>query len=288
MATLVEYETGRLSYYDLVNRVRTHGKKRSPRGIETYDLGPTTVVLQSPYDAMPLGMGRALMTAIGAAEAMQLIAGHVDHTLLPRISPIFERYLEPTTQRFHGAYGDRVGEQLTHVVRKLRNDRDTRQAVVTLWNPVLDNVFAARDFPCTVALNFAIEDDHLVMRTQMRSNDIWLGYPYDIFMFTQLQITLARALRVEPGVYTHSAWSLHLYAHNADQVDKLSKTVSESPYSPTGFGRDGESWIQCRHICNLILAGLGTLDTPDAVGIRPLTKSEEWYVERLAPYIAKA
>ena len=45
----------------------------------------------------------------------------------------------------------------------------------------------------------------------MRSNDLWSGFPYDIFQFTCIQILLAMKLGVELGTYTHIADSLHMY-----------------------------------------------------------------------------
>jgi thymidylate synthase len=242
--------------------------------MDTYDLGHTTVVLRSPYTALPIGMGRKLNTAIAAAEAAQLIGAHVDHTLLPRIAPQFKQYLE-TSGRFHGAYGDRIGDQVQHAIRKLKNDTDTRQAVITLWNPALDNA-AAHDIPCTVALNFAIVNDRLELRTQMRSNDVWLGFPYDIFQFTQLQITVARALGCVPGAYTHSTWSLHLYTKDLASVDALTGAIRTDLYQPKGFGTIGESWRTIKLGTRSVLRGY----KPE----RPLTESEKWYLDQLRDY----
>lgn len=45
----------------------------------------------------------------------------------------------------------------------------------------------------------------------MRSNDLWMGFPNDIFQFTAIQIYLAMRLGVGLGTYTHIAGSLHLY-----------------------------------------------------------------------------
>ena len=44
-----------------------------------------------------------------------------------------------------------------------------------------------------------------------RSNDIWMGVPYDMFSFCFLQVKMAMELGVEVGEYTHYAGSLHMY-----------------------------------------------------------------------------
>ena len=54
----------------------------------------------------------------------------------------------------------------------------------------------------------------LYMTTYMRSNDLWLGFPFDIFQFMNLQVLLCMDLAdmgVTLGTYTHHAGSLHLY-----------------------------------------------------------------------------
>ena len=48
----------------------------------------------------------------------------------------------------------------------------------------------------------------------MRSNDVWMGFPYDVFQFTCMQILMSMELGVEIGTYTHIAGSLHLYERN--------------------------------------------------------------------------
>jgi thymidylate synthase len=45
----------------------------------------------------------------------------------------------------------------------------------------------------------------------MRSNDVFLGLPYDVFNFTMLQELMAVELGIELGSYIHFAASLHLY-----------------------------------------------------------------------------
>jgi len=278
VATVIEIESGRRGYVELVNLVQRRGHFRMPRGLRTYDLGHVDVVVKSPYDALPLGVGRALLPAIGAAEACQLVAGRARHDLLPRIAPLFSKFAEPGTGKFHGAYGDRIGSQVAAVVRKINADRETRQAVVTLWDPARDNLPERRDYPCTVALNFAVVHHKLELRTLMRSNDVWLGWPYDVFQFTQLQLTVARALQIEPGTYTHSAWSLHIYHEHGELVDGLRAPELDDvgPFQPVGFGADDDDWLMCHTRAANILQSYASP--------REETESERWYRDQLKPY----
>lgn len=274
MASLIEIVTGRLGYRDVVQHVLRSSRIRSPRGLRTYDAGWVTVVINDPTDTLPLGCGRNLSRAVAAAESLQLIGGFSTPTLLTRASSRFAEYLEPDGY-FHGAYGVRVGGQVAQVISKIRTDRDTRQAVITLWDPRLDNLPGRRDYPCTVALRFSVVDDLLELDVVMRSNDVILGVPYDWFQFTQLQQTVARVLDVAPGPYRHTAWSLHVYERDLDAAHRVTHPTVESERQPHGIGGGADhewSAVQLR----ALRLSTGRLPAEDR------TRSEDWYAGAVA------
>lgn len=214
----VVIENMRDGYADLVRGVLLNGRPVAPRGYKTWEVEDATFELLDPTDALPVGVGRDINPAIGAAEALCLIGGIGDPTLMTSVSKAFHRFLDGG--QLHGAYGPRVAPQLVQAVKRLERDPDSRQAIVTIWDPMYDNS-NVRDLPCTLSFNFRIRDDKLNMSTTMRSNDVWLGTAYDVFMFTQLQCTIANVLEIPVGTYRHHAYSLHLYERNIDAVDQL-------------------------------------------------------------------
>jgi thymidylate synthase len=67
--------------------------------------------------------------------------------------------------------------------------------------------------------------------TTMRSNDVILGLPYDIFLFTMLQEMMAVELELELGVYHHIVGSLHIYESDLDwskEIVEANPTIVES------------------------------------------------------------
>lgn len=102
-------------------------------------------------------------------------------------------------------------DQLEFVINELKKNPNSRRAVIHIKEP---SDKPSNDVNCTVCLQFFIREDKLYMTTYMRSNDIWFGFPYDVFQFTCLQIYLSMILEVELGTYTHIAGSLHLYERN--------------------------------------------------------------------------
>ncbi|OFW55812.1 MAG: hypothetical protein A2Y75_05195 [Candidatus Solincola sediminis] len=289
MSIIIRIPSGREGYTHVVQQVMQFGVPRAPRGMRTYDIEDVIVEIASPYDALPLGVGRALSTRIAAVEAIQLIGGFHDPQLMTWASPHFAQFREPSGY-FYGAYGARIGTQVHHVVRKLHSDRDSRQAVIVLWNKSLDNTPNKRDYPCTTSLMFSVVRNKLRMRTIMRSNDVWLGFPYDIFQFTQLQCTIAGIMGIEPGSYTHYAASLHIYERDLEHaaslrrpvIDMLDKTVHGIS---TGGVLPTDLWASCvggRAIytsevtARALQLCYGDLDAP--------TKSEAWYAGQLSGF----
>jgi thymidylate synthase len=268
MATLIHGKTGRLAYPEIVRTVAQHGVPRFPRGLETRDLGHVTIHLESGRDALPVGCGRSLNTRIAAAEAVQLIGGYSDPALMMYASENFKRFTE-SDGTFWGAYGERVGRQVSEQVKKLIRDPSTRQAVVTLWDSDLDNQADKADYPCTVGFGFTYRKGFLDMNVVMRSNDVWLGLPYDMFQFTQLQQSVAHCVGAATGTYTHTAWSLHIYREHYDAATRLFDPPTESGllWKPAGIGTPGDPWRKIEHRASHIAYDV----LPD------LTDSEIWY-----------
>nr|DAV98541.1 MAG TPA: hypothetical protein [Caudoviricetes sp.] len=113
--------------------------------------------------------------------------------------------------KIHKFYGF---DQWEYVKNLLKADPNSRQAVIHIKNPM---DYKTKDTPCTVCLQFFIREGKLFLTTYMRSNDVWFGFPYDVFNFTCFQIRMAMELGVGIGSYTHIAGSLHLYQRDLDK-----------------------------------------------------------------------
>lgn len=99
-------------------------------------------------------------------------------------------------------------DQWDYVKEMLTKNPESRQAVIHIKTA---DATPSKDVNCTVCCQFLIRENKLYMTTYMRSNDIWMGFPYDVFQFTAMQILLSMQLGVELGTYTHVAGSLHMY-----------------------------------------------------------------------------
>lgn len=281
MADLYTLSHGQRDYRAIVEAVRHDGEHRSPRGQLTHDLGNVTLFFEdADRNMLPTRVGRRLNRGIAAVEALQLIGGVSTPDLLVRVAPQFRQFAEPSGQ-FWGAYGQRIGGQLEQVVRKLQADLDTRQAVLTLWDPRYDNTPGKRDYPCTVTLGFSVyRRRNLDLNVTMRSNDVWLGLPYDLFQFNQLQHTVATLLSLEVGEYNHTAWSLHLYDRDYAAAEIQLHELAQSDYQPSGLGLRDVATTQV--VAWLLLNG-ETPETHELLRDPGLdARAVSWYADALA------
>jgi thymidylate synthase len=127
-------------------------------------------------------------------------------------------------ERFSGAYGPKFVEQLSYVIHTLTKDPDSRQAIINIWR---ERPGPSKDIPCTLSFQFFIRDHMVEMITTMRSNDVFLGLPYDLFNFTMIQNLVANMLEFSTGVqyglgqYVHQVGSLHVYEKHYEAVRKI-------------------------------------------------------------------
>jgi thymidylate synthase len=291
VATVIECDTLRNSYRSIVRRVLECGEPSAPRGLPTRDLGPTLLVIENLAESLPLGLGRGVDPRIAAVEATFLIGGFCDEQLIERVAPRLLDYADEvrdplcgTSRKLHGAYGRRIGHQLGQALHKITTDPSTRQAVITLWDPWLDNLPGYRDYPCTTSLQFGVRNGRLDLNVTMRSNDVWRGLAYDGFQFSQLLLTAARVLHLLPGRYHHMAWSLHLYDTDVAAAERLlvsapsgvfdpePSAVIPRTYQPNGLGRPGDNLAEVQRRARALAAG---------ARVDGMTVSERWFSEYL-------
>lgn len=177
---------------------------------------------------------RNASTAYAAGELLWYLRGSDDGRIMEAYAPQYSRFLDPDGTAY-GAYGKRLAtyNQLDYLYRLLQDRPETRQAVLSLWRPndlgAADNAKHS-DIPCTLSLQFLTRDRELNLIVTMRSNDVWLGLPYDGWCFSQLLKIMAAALGVQPGWVQHQAGSMHLYERNfnaAIQAKVLGPTTGE-------------------------------------------------------------
>jgi hypothetical protein len=161
-------------------------------------------------------------------EAMWILAGRSDVRTLSWFNSRMKDYSDDG-ETFHAPYGHRLRkvqgfDQLDTVVRHLRANPYSRQAVLQIWDAQLDLNTTTRDLPCNDMIMLRICDEPgcfhpsgklLHMTVLCRSNDaIWGAYGANAVQFSFLLEYLAGQIGVGVGHYTQMSHNLHVYIEN--------------------------------------------------------------------------
>lgn len=217
-----EHVNADVDWLRCLEEVFRHGTKTSPRGQDTFEiLGMQSVV--SMHNPIIYNPTRELGYRFMAAEAAWILSGRDDVASIAPYSKEISKFSD-NGQTFFGAYGPKITAQMPHVISSLRSDPDSRQAVVNIWR---ESPPKSKDIPCTLSLQFLIRQNKLHCVASMRSSDLWLGHPYDIFNFSAvsfailLELSKGQDMELELGNLHLTAGSKHLYQRNVEGVSKI-------------------------------------------------------------------
>lgn len=223
-------------WLNAINDILANGDLVSPRGKLTKEIPQRTIEvdMRKPVLRVP---DRSLSYKFMVAEAFWILSGDDRvETIAPYNSRIAA--FSDDGERFFGAYGPKIVAQLPYIIEKLQADEDSRQAGLTIWRECPPNT---KDVPCTVAVFFNIRGGKLNAHVFMRSSDVWLGVPYDVFNFSMLSHLVCGLLNehrlvadaVSPGRLFLTAASSHLYETNWDDAKMcLGSTVLDQIETP--------------------------------------------------------
>jgi len=243
--------TATQAWTDLLARVIYAGTDSSPRGMPIREILNSSVAVNMKHPIV-LNKARKLNYRFMAAEAWWILSGRDDVESIGKYCKAITKFSDDG-ETFFGAYGPRIFNQLGSVVDKILQDPDTRQAVLTIWRK---NPPETKDVPCTVSVQWLLRDGKLHCIDTMRSNDVWLGFPYDVFNFSMLSWHILDRLRgvltqpLELGTLFLNAGSHHVYEPDSRKASlwtggdwKLNHSFGGfvmGPDEPAGSERDSE------------------------------------------------
>ena len=226
-----------------------HGVERESRGLKTLELqGPTTTVYKQPWECVLMDPVRDANPFFHFFESMWILAGS-NSLAMPKF--FLNRYAEYSDdgKTLHGAYGHRLRswaqidnpdtfDQLNRVVDLLRDKPDTRQAVLSIWDPVRDLYARTKDMPCNDMVMLKLRDGRLDMTVCCRSNDaIWGAYGANAVQFSILQQWLSAMVGAQVGYYAQMSDSLHVYTDLP-----LWQAYTRGEWQPNGHVHNPYEW----------------------------------------------
>jgi len=193
----------------LLREAWENGRECAPRGKKIKELLHTQVIIDDLRNNILTHPLRDCNFRFMVAEWLWIQSGRDDVAWISRFNSKIREFSDDG-KIFLGAYGPRLMEQLSWVIALLKKDPDTRQAVITIFEGC-DFKTCGKDVPCTLSLQLLLRQDKLHGVLTMRSNDLWLGTPYDIFNWSQITNSIAGELGVDTGSFTLQAGSSHIY-----------------------------------------------------------------------------
>lgn len=109
-------------------------------------------------------------------------------------------------------------DQISRVMRQLRETPDSRRIIVSAWNVAeVDNMALP---PCHCLFQFYVADGKLSCQLYQRSCDIFLGVPFNIASYALLTHMLAQQADLGVGDFIWTGGDCHLYVNHLDQADE--------------------------------------------------------------------
>jgi thymidylate synthase len=215
-----------------LEHVFKYGNRVSPRGMLVYEsLALQSVVsMSNPIIFNPM---RKLGYKFMAAEAAWILGGQSDVATIAKYSKEISKFSDDGVS-FFGAYGPKINDQFIYVLDTLMADPNSRQAVVNIWR---ENPPPTKDVPCSLSLQVLIRHDTVHCVATMRSSDLWLGHPYDIFNYSAFAFAVLLDLNshrkkadlplLRLGNLHLTAGSKHIYERNAADVGMIIEDYNE-------------------------------------------------------------
>ena len=131
------------------------------------------------------------------------------------------------------AYSKGNFSQFSHCLKKLQDDRDSRQAIIIYTRPSMHleyNDLGGMDFICTNFQHFFIRNNKLYCVTSMRSNDCYFGTFSDIPWFTYVYNDMFTKLlatypELQKGTLTFIPNSFHAYERHFDKIKEIANEI---------------------------------------------------------------
>jgi len=159
----------------------------------------------------------------------------------------FERWIYPsieeikkyilskeTSMGYEYSYGERIfsysqdgqtKDQINDfVIPLLEKNQSSRRAVVTIWNPLEDSNIFKKEIPGMMMIDFKVRDDSLHTTEIIRSNDVFYGWPANIYQCFKIHELIADKLDLEAGTLSTVSTSAHIFE---DQIKYIKQILQE-------------------------------------------------------------
>lgn len=247
---------GELQYLNVLNEVRYRGNVRKGRNGETRSLF-TKHLSFDLRDGFPLLTTKKMFMRGIIEELLLFMNGGTDSKILEEKNVMIwkgntdREFLDKLgmTERKEGVMGPMYGyqwrffnatydeenarpqtagvDQLRNVINLIKNDPHSRRIMMTTFNPAQLHLCVLP--PChSIILQFYVDGEYLDMFCYNRSQDLFLGTPFNIASSSLLLTIIAKICNLTPRTMNITMGDAHIYEEHYEAVEKQ---ISRRPYT---------------------------------------------------------
>jgi len=121
-------------------------------------------------------------------------------------------------------------DQLAWAIEKLKKTPERKSIVVSAWNPEYMYEMATPGksmiiAPCHMFYQFNVNEGKLSLGMYIRSQDSFLGAPFNFASYALLLMVVAQVTGLEVGDYVHTFGDVHIYSNHFKAVKEQIKRV---------------------------------------------------------------
>lgn len=117
-------------------------------------------------------------------------------------------------------------DQISELIESIKHNPTSRRLIVSAWN--VGEISKMALPPCHCFFQFYVADGKLSCQLYIRSNDVFLGMPFNIASYALLTMMIAQVCNLKPGELVYTNGDVHIYFDHFEQV-KLQMTREPRP-----------------------------------------------------------
>lgn len=219
--------TDRLTKYDyyyisIANKILSEGEMRDNRtGIRAISLPHVCITIDLEEDGFPILASKFVGFKTAVKELLwiwQMQSNDVRKLQDMNVHIWDEWMLEDGT--IGKAYGYQLAKykQVDNLIKTIKEDPTSRRMITTLWN--IEDLPEMALQPCAFQTLWNINKGKLNCMLTIRSNDWFLGNPFNVAQYAALVYMIAQVTNYKPGRLTVCINDAHIYENHIPQIQE--------------------------------------------------------------------
>lgn len=219
--------TDRLTKYDyyylsIANKILSEGEMRDNRtGIRAISLPHVCITIDLEEDGFPILASKfvGFKTAVKELLWIWQMQSNDVRKLQDMNVHIWDEWMQEDGT-IGKAYGYQLAKykQVDNLIKTIKEDPTSRRMITTLWN--IEDLPEMALQPCAFQTLWNINKGKLNCMLTIRSNDWFLGNPFNVAQYAALVHMIAQVTNYKPGRFTVCINDAHIYENHIPQMQE--------------------------------------------------------------------